>query len=100
MITHVVHRFTWISDTEDWSVWRARIGFIKAPVHILYGGRDNLFSEDTYTQLAQSFPQSDLTRIHHGGHLISRECSEEVINVLWEFFKAPPQKLAIVKEIN
>lgn len=85
MISHVFNRFAWIIETEDWAIWRSRMSSIKVPVHIVIGGRDNLFPQDSYTELARAFPNSSVTKIPHGAHLISKENPEDVLEIFEEF---------------
>ncbi len=93
LITHVVHRFWWINSVEDWSIWESRLAYIKVPVHLLWGDRDNLFIDNTYVRLSEIFPACQVTRIEGARHILMKERPEEVTKVLNKFFSSQEQQL-------
>lgn len=98
LIAHVLQRFNWINEVEDWAQWEKRLGYLKTPVSILWGTRDNLFIDGTYQRLAEKFPSCEITSIPGGKHVLMKERPEEVAKVLKKFFATHARDLKIVYE--
>ena len=96
LIAHVLNRFTWINEVEDWAQWDKRLGYLKTPVHILWGSRDNLFVPGTYENLSEKFPSCEITKVDGAKHVIMKERPEEVARILKKFFSAHEKSLKIV----
>ena len=96
LIAHVLNRFTWINEVEDWAQWEKRLGYLKTPVHILWGTRDNLFVVGTYERLSEKFPSCEITKIEGGKHVLMKERPEEVSRILQKFFSSHEKSLKIV----
>lgn len=96
LIAHVLQRFTWINEVEDWAQWEKRLGYLKTPVHILWGSRDNLFIPGTYERLSEKFPSCEITKIDGGKHVLMIERPEEVSRILLKFFSSHEKSLKIV----
>jgi pimeloyl-ACP methyl ester carboxylesterase len=96
LIAHVLQRFTWINEVEDWAQWEKRLGYLKTPVHILWGSRDNLFIDGTYGRLSEKFPSCEITKIDGGRHILMKERPEEVARILQKFFSSHEKSLKIV----
>lgn len=96
LIAHVLQRFTWINEVEDWAQWEKRLGYLKTPVHIIWGSRDNLFIPGTYERLSEKFPSCEITKIDGGKHVLMTERPEEVSRILQKFFSSHEKSLKIV----
>lgn len=96
LIAHVLNRFTWINDVEDWEQWEKRLGYLKTPVHILWGDKDNLFIPGTYERLSEKFPSCEITKVEGGKHVLMKERPEEVARILQKFFSSHEKSLKIV----
>lgn len=96
LIAHVLNRFTWISEVEDWEQWEKRLGYLKTPVHIIWGDKDNLFIPGTYERLSEKFPSCEITKIEGGKHVLMKERPEEVARILQKFFSSNEKSLKIV----
>lgn len=96
LITHVLNRFTWINDVEDWAQWEKRLGYLKTPIHILWGTKDTLFIEGTYERLSEKFPSCEITAIDGGKHVMMKERPEEVGRILQKFFSSQERSLNVV----
>jgi pimeloyl-ACP methyl ester carboxylesterase len=91
-----VHRFAWITDVEDWSLWENRLGYLKTHVHIIWGTRDQLFMENTYVTLSEKFPSCEISKIDGGKHMLMKERPEEVFKIIQQFLQAQEKKLKVV----
>ncbi len=98
LIAHVLHRFTWINEVEDWAQWEKRLGYLKTPVSILWGTRDSLFVDGTYQRLAEKFPSCEIAAIDGGKHVLMKGRPEEVAKALTKFFSTHARDLQIVYE--
>lgn len=96
LIAHVLNRFTWINEVEDWEQWEKRLGYLKTPVHIIWGSKDNLFSEGSYEELSEKFPSCEITRVEGGKHVLMKERPEEVSKILQKFFSSKEKSLNVV----
>lgn len=96
LIAHVLQRFTWINEVEDWAQWEKRLGYLKTPVHIIWGSRDNLFVPGTYDRLSEKFPSCEITKVEGGRHVLMIERPEEISRILQKFFSAHEKSLKIV----
>ncbi len=96
LITHVVHRFAWVCDVEDWAQWEKRLAYLKVSVHIIWGTRDTLFVHDTYAHLSEKFPACEISKIEGGKHMLMKERPEEVAKTILQFLQSQEKKLKVV----
>ncbi|MES2770334.1 MAG: alpha/beta hydrolase [Bdellovibrionota bacterium] len=96
LIAHVLNRFTWINEVEDWEQWEKRLGYLKTPVHIIWGDKDNLFISGTYERLSEKFPSCEITKVEGGKHVLMKERPEEISRILIKFFSSHEKALKIV----
>lgn len=96
LITHVVHRFCWINDVEDWAIWKSRLAYVKIPVHVVWGSKDDLFVPNTYSQLAQKLPHCEVSQIDGGRHVLMKERPEEVSILIEKFLNKNQKNIDLV----
>jgi pimeloyl-ACP methyl ester carboxylesterase len=96
LITHVIHRFAWICNVEDWDLWEKRLGYLRTAVHILWGSRDTLFVDNTYIRLSEKFPSCEISKIDGGKHMLMKERPEEVSKTINQFLQVQEKKLKVV----
>jgi pimeloyl-ACP methyl ester carboxylesterase len=96
LIAHVLNRFTWINEVENWDLWEKRLGYLKTPVHILWGTRYTLFIPGTYEVLSEKFPSCEITAVDGGKHVMMKERPEEVARILQKFFSSKEKSLNII----
>jgi pimeloyl-ACP methyl ester carboxylesterase len=85
LAVHVIHRFGWIIQKENWSYWEKRIRFIESPVCLIWGSEDKLYLENEPERLQSIFPSCRLHRIHGAGHVIAKESPTQVEAILDSF---------------
>ncbi|MCB0394713.1 MAG: alpha/beta fold hydrolase, partial [Bdellovibrionales bacterium] len=51
VILHVVQRFLWICDQENWAFWESRLGNMETPTQLIWGDQDKLFDRSVYLRL-------------------------------------------------
>jgi pimeloyl-ACP methyl ester carboxylesterase len=95
VILHIVQRFLWICDSENWAFWESRLNTLDVPVHIIWGDDDKLFDRKVYLRMDQIFPNSTIQCIAGGKHMMVRGEAKGVIEAMKKHLKINP--LRVVK---
>lgn len=92
-VAHLIHHFSWILRSEDWSLWERKLTQFRGNCLLIFDKNDLLFSQDSYQRFAQQIGCTEVHMIEGAGHLATKNKPDEIAQITKEFLFSIPNLL-------
>lgn len=84
-VAHMIHHFSWILRSEDWSVWTQKLKAYQGNCRLIFDKEDLLFNPQAYQEFAKEMGCEDVVLLTGAGHLAIKTQPERVGMLIKEF---------------
>jgi pimeloyl-ACP methyl ester carboxylesterase len=84
-VAHLIHHFSWILRSEDWSVWEQKLRQYQGESLLIFDKNDLLFSQESYQKFAQQMGCNQVHFLEGAGHLAIKNRPEEIASMTRDF---------------
>lgn len=86
MLFHLIIRFAWILNNENWKPWWSELKKIKHPLCLIHGEKDRIFNAKTIKKFRSNLTDSELRVVESGTHLAVHSSPREILAHIHDFF--------------